>query len=70
MCVPVQTVTVGIKVLMLLQGRALISSQQLSMGSLLSFVLYQKDMATNMKVKHITYMQITAVRELPPKKQQ
>ncbi|XP_062382484.1 antigen peptide transporter 2 [Sardina pilchardus] len=49
-----RTVTVGIKVLMLLQGRALISSQQLSMGSLLSFVLYQKDMATNMK--HLVYI--------------
>ncbi|KAL2078489.1 hypothetical protein ACEWY4_026174 [Coilia grayii] len=47
-------VTVGLKVLMLLQGRALISSQRLSMGSLLSFVLYQKDMATNMK--HLVYI--------------
>ncbi|XP_012692561.2 antigen peptide transporter 2 [Clupea harengus] len=47
-------VTVGIKVLMLLQGRVLISTQQLSMGSLLSFVLYQKDMATNMK--HLVYI--------------
>ncbi|KAG5262402.1 hypothetical protein AALO_G00274760 [Alosa alosa] len=49
-----RTVTVGIKVLMLLVGRALIASQQLSMGSLLSFVLYQKDMATNMK--HLVYI--------------
>ncbi|XP_063077915.1 antigen peptide transporter 2 [Engraulis encrasicolus] len=47
-------VTVGLKVLMLLQGRALISTQRLSMGSLLSFVLYQKDMATNMK--HLVYI--------------
>lgn len=36
---------------MLFQGRNLISSGQLSSGSLLAFVFYQKDMVTNMKVR-------------------
>ncbi|XP_067100676.1 antigen peptide transporter 2 isoform X1 [Osmerus mordax] len=42
-------VTLGIKVAMLWQGRRLMSSGQLSIGSLITFVLYQKPMATNMK---------------------
>uniref|UniRef100_A0AAY4B0S2 Transporter associated with antigen processing, subunit type t, teleost specific n=1 Tax=Denticeps clupeoides TaxID=299321 RepID=A0AAY4B0S2_9TELE len=42
-------VTLGLKVLMLLQGRQLIASNLLSMGNLLSFILYQKDMVTNMR---------------------
>lgn len=36
---------------MLFQGRNLISSGQLSSGSLLAFVFYQKDMVTNMRVR-------------------
>ncbi|XP_051958977.1 antigen peptide transporter 2 isoform X2 [Xyrauchen texanus] len=42
-------ITVGLKVAMLFQGRNLISSGQLSSGSLLAFVFYQKDMVTNMR---------------------
>ncbi|KAI1886599.1 hypothetical protein AGOR_G00197470 [Albula goreensis] len=42
-------VTVGVKVLMLYYGRRLIGSGQLTSGGLLSFVLYQKDMGTNVK---------------------
>lgn len=42
-------ITLGLRVAMLFQGRNLISSGQLSSGSLLAFVLYQKDMVTNMK---------------------
>ncbi|KAJ7987546.1 hypothetical protein DPEC_G00327610 [Dallia pectoralis] len=42
-------ITVGIKVAMLIQGRTLISSGQLSIGSLLAFVLFQKDMVRNMR---------------------
>ncbi|XP_071368102.1 antigen peptide transporter 2 [Centroberyx affinis] len=42
-------VTVGIKVLMLLQARSLLSAGQLSIGSLLTFILYQKPMSANMK---------------------
>ncbi|XP_076855644.1 antigen peptide transporter 2 [Brachyhypopomus gauderio] len=42
-------VTVGLRVAMLLLGHHLISSGQLSSGSLLAFVLYQKDMVTNMR---------------------
>lgn len=49
-----RVMTVGLKVLMLLRGRDLITSQQLSMGSLLSFFLFQKDMTTNMK--HLVYI--------------
>uniref|UniRef100_A0A671KJD9 Transporter associated with antigen processing, subunit type t, teleost specific n=1 Tax=Sinocyclocheilus anshuiensis TaxID=1608454 RepID=A0A671KJD9_9TELE len=43
-------ITVGLTVAMLFRGRNLISSGQLSSGSLLAFVFYQKDMVTNMKV--------------------
>ncbi|CAB1311993.1 unnamed protein product [Coregonus sp. 'balchen'] len=42
-------VTVGLKVAMLFLCRRLISSGQLSIGSVLAFVLFQKDMVTNMK---------------------
>lgn len=42
-------ITVGLKVAMLLQGRNLIATGQLSSGSLLAFIFYQKDMVTNMK---------------------
>lgn len=42
-------VSVGIKVLMLLQARRLISAGQLSIGSLVSFFLYQKPMAHNLR---------------------
>ncbi|XP_005156356.1 antigen peptide transporter 2 [Danio rerio] len=47
-------ITVGLKVAMLCQGRNLISSGQLSSGSLLAFVFYQKDMVTSMK--HLVYI--------------
>ncbi|XP_056111612.1 antigen peptide transporter 2 [Rhinichthys klamathensis goyatoka] len=47
-------ITVGLKVAMLFQGRNLISSGQLSSGSLLAFVFYQKDMVTNMR--HLLYI--------------
>ncbi|XP_038591057.1 antigen peptide transporter 2 [Micropterus salmoides] len=42
-------VSVGIKILMLLQARSLISSGDLSIGSLVSFFLYQKPMSNNLK---------------------
>ncbi|KAF7705441.1 antigen peptide transporter 2 [Silurus meridionalis] len=42
-------VTLSLRVAMLLLGRRLISSGQLSSGSLLAFILYQKDMLTNMR---------------------
>lgn len=42
-------VTLGIKVAMLFQGRRLMSSGQLSIGSMITFVLYQKIMVTNMR---------------------
>ncbi|KAL6094480.1 uncharacterized protein ACO6RY_15881 [Pungitius sinensis] len=42
-------VSLGIKVLMLVQARALISSGHLSLGSLVSFFLYQKPMSINLK---------------------
>lgn len=42
-------VSVAIKVLMLLQARRLITAGQLSIGSLLSFFLYQKPMAHNLR---------------------
>uniref|UniRef100_A0A4W5Q195 Transporter associated with antigen processing, subunit type t, teleost specific n=1 Tax=Hucho hucho TaxID=62062 RepID=A0A4W5Q195_9TELE len=42
-------VTVGLKVAMLFLCRKLISAGQLSVGSVLAFVLFQKDMVTNMK---------------------
>ncbi|KAM7370412.1 hypothetical protein PAMP_009964 [Pampus punctatissimus] len=41
--------SVGIKALMLLQARSLISSSQLSIGSLVSFFLYQKPMLNNLR---------------------
>ncbi|XP_036428429.1 antigen peptide transporter 2 [Colossoma macropomum] len=49
-----RVVSVSLKVAMLLQGRSLISSGQLSSGSLLAFVLFQKDMVTNMR--HLVYV--------------
>ncbi|XP_051980983.1 ABC-type oligopeptide transporter ABCB9-like, partial [Xyrauchen texanus] len=49
-----QFITVGLKVAMVFQGRNLISSGQLSSGSLLAFVFYQKDMVTNMR--HLVYI--------------
>lgn len=42
-------VSLGIKILMLVQARTLISSGRLSIGSLLSFFLYQKPMSNNLK---------------------
>uniref|UniRef100_G3NJC8 Transporter associated with antigen processing, subunit type t, teleost specific n=1 Tax=Gasterosteus aculeatus aculeatus TaxID=481459 RepID=G3NJC8_GASAC len=42
-------VSLGIKVVMLVQARALISSGHLSLGSLVSFFLYQKPMSNNLK---------------------
>ncbi|KAM7381175.1 hypothetical protein PAMA_012153 [Pampus argenteus] len=42
-------VSLGIKTLMLLQARSLISSSQLSIGSLVSFFLYQKPMLMNLR---------------------
>ncbi|XP_040923425.1 antigen peptide transporter 2 [Toxotes jaculatrix] len=42
-------VSVGIKILMLIQARNLISSGRLSIGSLVSFFLYQKPMSVNLK---------------------
>uniref|UniRef100_A0A673VUU0 Transporter associated with antigen processing, subunit type t, teleost specific n=1 Tax=Salmo trutta TaxID=8032 RepID=A0A673VUU0_SALTR len=47
-------VTVGLKVAMLFLCRRLISAGQLSIGSVLAFVLFQKDMVTNMK--HLVYV--------------
>ncbi|KAL0984250.1 hypothetical protein UPYG_G00139050 [Umbra pygmaea] len=48
-CLLRRLITVGIKVAMLFQGRKLISSDQLSIGSLLAFVLFQKDMVSSMR---------------------
>ncbi|XP_035527407.1 antigen peptide transporter 2 [Morone saxatilis] len=42
-------VSLGIKVLMLVQARSLISSDQLSIGSLVTFILYQKPMSNNLR---------------------
>lgn len=42
-------VSPGIKIIMLLQARSLISSGQLSIGSLVSFFLYQKPMSNNLR---------------------
>ncbi|XP_056221818.1 antigen peptide transporter 2 [Seriola aureovittata] len=42
-------VTLGIKILMLLQARNLISSGRLTIGSLVTFFLYQKPMSNNLK---------------------
>ncbi|RVE59997.1 hypothetical protein OJAV_G00193880 [Oryzias javanicus] len=42
-------VTLGIKLIMLTQARSLISSGQLSIGSLLTFFLYQKPMSVNLR---------------------
>ncbi|XP_056153013.1 antigen peptide transporter 2 [Lampris incognitus] len=39
----------GIRMLMLIQGRSLHNSGQLSVGKLLTFILYQKTMTANMK---------------------
>ncbi|XP_008299512.1 antigen peptide transporter 2 [Stegastes partitus] len=41
--------TLGIKILMLVQARTLISSGRLSIGSLVSFLLYQKPMTMNLR---------------------
>ena len=40
-----------IKILMLLQARSLISSDRLSVGSLVTFFLYQKPMSQSLRVK-------------------
>ncbi|XP_070782860.1 antigen peptide transporter 2 [Enoplosus armatus] len=42
-------VSLGIKILMLLQARSLLLSGQLSIGNLVSFFLYQKPMSNNLK---------------------
>ncbi|KAM4525432.1 antigen peptide transporter 2 [Odontesthes bonariensis] len=42
-------VTLGIKIIMLIKVRGLISSGQLSIGSLVSFLLYQKPMSNNLR---------------------
>lgn len=42
-------VSLGIKILMLVQARSLISSGHLSIGSLVSFFLYQKPMSNNLR---------------------
>ncbi|XP_070846663.1 antigen peptide transporter 2 isoform X1 [Chaetodon trifascialis] len=42
-------VSLGIKILMLVQARSLISSGHLSIGSLVSFFLYQKPMSQNLR---------------------
>ncbi|XP_037547591.1 antigen peptide transporter 2 [Nematolebias whitei] len=42
-------VSLGIKMLMLIQARSLVASGQLSIGSLVSFFLYQKPMSINLK---------------------
>lgn len=52
-CVLRRLVRVAIKILMLLQARSLISSGRLSIGSLVSFFLYQKPMSNN--IKEISY---------------
>ncbi|KAM4624190.1 antigen peptide transporter 2 [Polymixia lowei] len=44
-----RVVTLGIKVLMLVQGRSLLFSGQLTVGNIVTFFLYRKPMATNMK---------------------
>ncbi|KAI4889992.1 hypothetical protein NFI96_013255 [Prochilodus magdalenae] len=49
-----RTVSVSLKVAMLLVGRSLILSGHLSSGGLLAFVLFQKDMVTNMR--HLVYV--------------
>lgn len=46
----VQLVKLGIKLLMLLQARSLISSGQLTVGTLVSFFLYQKPMSRSLTV--------------------
>lgn len=50
----IQLVTLGIKILMLLQARNLLLSGRLTIGSLVSFFLYQKPMSNNLKVNKIT----------------
>ncbi|KAM4715335.1 antigen peptide transporter 2 [Anableps anableps] len=42
-------VSLGIKIFMLIQARSLISAGQLSIGSLVSFFLYQKPMSINLR---------------------
>ncbi|CAK6976646.1 antigen peptide transporter 2 [Scomber scombrus] len=42
-------VSLGIRILMLVQARSLISAGQLSIGSLVSFYLYQKPMSNNLR---------------------
>ncbi|XP_014839459.1 PREDICTED: antigen peptide transporter 2-like isoform X1 [Poecilia mexicana] len=42
-------VSLGIKIFMLIQARSLISAGQLSIGSLVSFFLYQKPMSVNLR---------------------
>ncbi|XP_028989074.1 antigen peptide transporter 2 [Betta splendens] len=48
-CLFRRMVSVGIKILMLLQARSLILSGHLSIGSLVSFFLYQKPMSVNLR---------------------
>lgn len=52
-CDFLQMVTLGIKLIMLTQARSLISSGQLSIGSLLTFFLYQKPMSVNLRVSGV-----------------
>ncbi|KAM3592749.1 uncharacterized protein V6R79_024325 [Siganus canaliculatus] len=44
-----RVVTLGIKILMLVRARSLISSGRLSIGSFVSFLLYQKPMSHNLR---------------------
>ncbi|XP_071319668.1 antigen peptide transporter 2 isoform X2 [Trachinotus anak] len=48
-CFMRRLMTLGIRILMLLQARNLISSDRLSIGRLVSFFLYQKPMSNNLK---------------------
>ncbi|TNN28689.1 Antigen peptide transporter 2 [Liparis tanakae] len=62
-------VTLGIKVLMLVQARALVSSGRLGVGGLVSFLLYQKSMSTNLRLQtaeqadHIVFLEKGVVVE-------
>lgn len=56
-----KVMTVGIKILMLVQARSLISSGHLTVGSLVSFFLYQKPMSTNLRVSLCRFLRICVV---------
>lgn len=56
LCSYIQMVSLVIKTIMLIQARSLISSGQLSVGSLVSFLLYQKPMSVNLKVSSHKYL--------------